>query len=169
MAENKNLQSDIEVLIQRELKAFGHNLDLKLEQYKTNCQLQIEQYRAENSLNLETFKATINAGQNAIKSMVIINGGAAVALLAFVGNIWSNKGNLSGIKGLSWGLLFFVIGVLLAGIVSALTYLAQRAYSENNSKNGNYINNICIACSSFSFICFLIGTVIAFLTFYSNS
>ena len=169
MAENNDLRNDIEVLIQRELKAFGHSLDLKLEQYKADCQLHIEQYRADNDENLEMSKATINAGQNAIKSMVVINGGAAVAMLAFIGNIWSTGKNLQGVKGLSWGLLFFVLGVLLSGIVSALTYLSQRAYAEHNNKTGNCINNVGICCGIFSFVCFLIGTAISFLTFYYTS
>jgi len=34
------------------------------------------------------FKSVIDAGTVALRSATLINGGAAVALLAFIGNIW---------------------------------------------------------------------------------
>ena len=46
-----------------------------------------EQWKHENQANLtiwaEQFKAAVSAGENALKSVILINGGTAVALFAF--------------------------------------------------------------------------------------
>ncbi|SMC72187.1 hypothetical protein [Sporomusa malonica] len=53
--------------------------ETKLEQERI-----LAKYNANNQIGL----ALITMGQNALKSATLINGGAAITLLAFVGNIW---------------------------------------------------------------------------------
>lgn len=77
--------------------------------------------------NPETTKAykVIEAGQLVQKFTVLINGGASVAILAFIGNVWS-PGNIAPLTiiFLSIGLAAFSLGVL-SGAKSALdNYLA---------------------------------------------
>jgi hypothetical protein len=53
----------------------------------------LAQFKAQNTTNLtgwvENFRSVISYGQLAIKSAMLENGGAAVAVLAFIGNLWS--------------------------------------------------------------------------------
>jgi hypothetical protein len=79
--------------------------------------------------NQEMFKSVISAGQVALRSVILINGGAAVALLAFIGSIWdkSTIDNLT-IKKLLISMAGFVLGVLLGGVAASLTYLVQLLY-----------------------------------------
>jgi hypothetical protein len=49
-------------------------------------------YAAQIAANLELFKSVISTANIAIKSLITINGGAAVALLAFVGHLLSTGG-----------------------------------------------------------------------------
>ena len=61
------------------------------------------------------------AGKGTIKTALVINGGAAIALLAFVGNIFSNGPSNVEIEHLTDGFIFFSYGVLIAA-VSALSF-----------------------------------------------
>ena len=71
------------------------------------------------------FHAVITIGQGALKSGALINGGACVALLAFIGNIITKEPSM--ISGLSTALLIFGGGLLFAAISSGTTYLAQES------------------------------------------
>jgi hypothetical protein len=57
-----------------------------LARYQAELQLSIEQRRGNHAAQLEGFKSVITAGQNAIRSSFLLNGGAAVAILAFIGH-----------------------------------------------------------------------------------
>ena len=78
---------------------------------------------------LEMLRATLATSQSALKSALLINGGAAVALLAFVGSIW-NSANKAALPLVADALLYFVYGVLSAAIASGAAYLAQAGYGR---------------------------------------
>lgn len=61
-----------------------------------------------------------DAMREGVKALVLMNGGGAVALLAFLQAIWSKEPAL--IKYVLWGLGFLVIGVALAGLVHFFRY-----------------------------------------------
>lgn len=64
-----------------------------VEQYKATLAINLEQHKDHlkyaNEFKIEAFKATIGFAQTAIRGLVLINGGAAVALLTFLANVWS--------------------------------------------------------------------------------
>ena len=70
---------------------------------------------------VELFRSVIEHGRDALKAAILINGAAAVALLAFIGKIWSMKNSLSTADPLAYALLVFGSGVLFAGVSSAFT------------------------------------------------
>ena len=82
---------------------------------KTNNR-DFEQWKLENQANLtiwaEQFKAAVSAGENALKSVILINGGAAIALLAFVGSIWDKSANDIDVNKLLISMVIFVAGTL---------------------------------------------------------
>jgi hypothetical protein len=71
---------------------------------------------------IETFKSLINISLAGLKLLALLNGGAAVALLAFIGNV-SGKG-LS-IPDMRLPMGFFLGGLVFCGIAFLLSYLTQ--------------------------------------------
>jgi hypothetical protein len=71
------------------------------------------------------FESVISFASNTLKSALMINGGASVALLAFLGTQKPTNPRIA-----ASALLFFSIGVLLAALGCATSYLAQYYYAE---------------------------------------
>lgn len=85
---------------------------------------------------LEMLRATISASHLAIKSALIINGGAAVAFLAFLGGSWSRFPS-QGVKAqFAFALESFIWGVLAIGLGSCVAYLCQAAFGGEFGKGG---------------------------------
>jgi len=139
----------------------------EMEVWKINAPL-------ESAKSLEMFKAVLETGQTAIKSATLINGGAAVALLAFLGSSSTSKdaGLINNLHILNYALIAFVVGVAFAGITSGLRYISQAIYSEVMETGkwrawGNCIRNAAIFFGCLSFITFLAGSGIAARAFCS--
>jgi len=98
-----------------------------LEEYKAKVQSGLEHYRAVQQHRLEVFKIVTNAGQAALKSAILINGGGSVAILAFIGNIFKTVDpiNASLVHSLGVSLRMFAIGTLCAAMAAGGTYLVQ--------------------------------------------
>lgn len=99
-----------------------------IERLKAHLQSNVEIQKYNHSADLEMFKSIIETGQNALKAFVLLNGGAAVALLAFIGKL-AEVSRLH-IPLFAAPLKFFVIGAFLSVASSGLTYLTQVMYSE---------------------------------------
>jgi hypothetical protein len=94
-------------------------------------------YSAKTQHSLEMVKAVIETGKSALDALLIVNGGAAVALLGVMSNLAGREGGASLARYLSLPLLQFGVGVLLGVIGFGLRYLSQAAYSESTeSKDG---------------------------------
>ena len=147
--------------------------DVDLECHKACLQVAIEQEKdtivsrqdtrrarlaAENASDLEMFRSVITATQSAIRSSLILNGGAALALLAFIGHLATIKsGN---IESFATVLLWFTAGALAITIVSGFTYLSQMLYStekDSIQKWGDRLKYFCIVLAISSYGCFIIG------------
>ncbi len=93
--------------------------------------IRFEEWRHRTALahesQLQTVKATLEAGQSALRSTILINGGAAAALLAFLGNVLTKETravNVS-IAGMRWALQLFVLGVFCSAAASAWRYFSS--------------------------------------------
>lgn len=124
--------------------------DIQMELLKAGNQSSLEVMKLNHASELEAFRSVIAVGANAAKSFMIINGGAAIALLAFLGNIWNKNSTPEATAAIAGSLLIFCMGVLCSGVCSGFTYLSQ--YCTANSglgekkpwKNAAIITN-CIA------------------------
>jgi hypothetical protein len=110
-----------------------------LEGYKAQLAANIEHHRNLNEINLEMLRGTIATGQSAIKSSLLINGGAAVAVLAFLGNAWSKGLPRNVLTGASYGLSLFVWGVLAAATAAGFTYVSQAGFGDEFGKHSQRI------------------------------
>jgi hypothetical protein len=100
---------------------------------------------------------------------MIINGGAAIALLAFLGNVWNKDSSPDVLSSILGSLLIFCIGVLCSGVCSGFTYLAQYCYatselgSDSKWKMGGDVNNIIAILSGVSsLILFGVGAYVTY-------
>lgn len=123
------------------------------------------------SLRLTFLNSAATLAQSTIKGAMLINGGAAVAVLAFIGNIWSKCNEVP--ESIAWSVASYSGGVLIAGIAMGTAYFTQYYYLENllNEKGANKVKvgkvfrNTSTILIIGSFISFAIGTYLSFVTF----
>jgi hypothetical protein len=129
--------------------------------------------------SIEMFKSVIEAGLNALKSAIIINGGAAVALLAFISGLIekSSRKSIIPISDIAYALFIFVIGAGFAGTASAIRYLCQASYARaleeqlrGNSESrwnslGGALQIASIITGATSFVAFFYGGWLAYVAF----
>lgn len=191
MSENQiisRVKTDLERLKKEGLKEFdidifinyldkvgdenAKNKDIELEMLKLENQAKLNLQQHNLTTYLETFKVTITAGSNAVKALMLLNGGASIAFLAFIGNLWiSGKMNES-IPMLVIALRAFCYGVGLAVCCSAFTYFCQYLVqlnfekdSQSLSKAAHAMNIVAVLCGIASIILFFRGVHIASVLF----
>jgi len=138
----------------------------QMEKYKAELQLWIKQNEATQASELEMFRSVILAGQNALKTAFMMNGGATVALLAFLGKL--SDQHQDKIAVFSSSLVVFVIGVVAITMASGSTYLSQWFYAGSElwkRKIGFCLNILAIALGLASYGFFIWGTVRAYKAF----
>ena len=74
-------------------------------------------------------KAAIEYAQEAIKAAILINGGGAVAILAFIGEV-AKENSIMEPKNFTASLICFGVGVACAVIASACGYFAHDDYAK---------------------------------------
>jgi hypothetical protein len=77
----------------------------------------------------ETFKSLVSISTEALKSLLLLNGGAIVALLAYLGQSGEARASAHFMRS---PLAFFTVGLLLAALAFCTAYLTQLAlYNED--------------------------------------
>jgi len=95
-------------------------------------------YAAKNQHSIEMLKAVLEAGKSALQSLLIINGGAVVALLGVFSSLAGKNGGDTLARYLSLPLLQFGLGVLVAALGFAFRYFSQACYSDSNAEHDQY-------------------------------
>ncbi len=153
-----------------------HNEDDSLVKQNTQREEAIQQFEydmevwkvkapLENAAALKMFDSVIEAGQTAIKSATLINGGAAVALLAFLGNLLTKEPPLNvifPIQELSLSMLIFFLGVGFSGSATAARYFSQAAYSDEKESCANFFRWVAIILALLSLGAFFYGGILAY-------
>jgi hypothetical protein len=100
---------------------------------KANLDKWLADHKAVADWHNENTKSVISMSQASIALQVTINAGAAVALLAFLGNaINKNAGIVAGL--FSSGLAIFATGVAVAALVSISSYTTQFLYGRESER-----------------------------------
>jgi hypothetical protein len=103
----------------------------------------------------------------AIKGLTLVNGGAVVALLALVAQIWKagDPHLQSVLVNLTPALAAFVTGLWLAILASGAGYFAQLLFRRENA-SGRFWRWVAIVCGVVScFLCFPLGSYYALRAF----
>jgi len=79
--------------------------------------------------SIAMFESVIMTGQTALKSAMLINGGASIALLTFLGQFIARP-VMGGIAPFPEALAYFVGGVLAAAVAQGATHVSQRGYAR---------------------------------------
>jgi hypothetical protein len=121
-----------------------------LEHAKMQHASDLAEYSAKSAAGLELFKSVIETAKVAIQSLIWINGGAAVALLAFIGHLATTPNVRVPIGSFALPLLCFVIGVWSAALFAASISLGQKLYSERwpRCANASVVASIIFGLSS---------------------
>ena len=101
-------------------------------QYERNMRAAERAHDLANDLGMRMNEASARDAQEAIKIALLINGGAAVVILAFIAGIVGRTNiSLSDLRSVAHSLFWFAGGIVLAGITAACAYVANSLYSAN--------------------------------------
>jgi hypothetical protein len=95
------------------------------------------------------------AALGAIKSVMLLNGGGALAMLAFIAYVAESRP--FNIPVLAPTLLPFAFGTFAGGLTYGGRYAAQYCYAQDQMTWGNRLTGLCIALGVASYITFLVG------------
>lgn len=98
----------------------------------------LAQYEFQAQANIEMFKSVLDAGKNAIQALLIINGGAVIAMLGVVSNLAGKPSGDQLARLLALPLLQFGVGVLLAAVCYAVRYFSQEFYSNADTERDRF-------------------------------
>jgi hypothetical protein len=137
---------------------------------KAKHDLEVWKVRAplEHATSLEAIRWAIQAGGDALRALVLINGGAAVALLAFLGNVLTKeptKGTTFSVANMKVAMVTFVFGVGFGGVSYAGRYLTQFTSSLGRHKLAYVFNSVAIALGLLSLAAFFRGGLWAYWSF----
>lgn len=107
-----------------------------------------------------SFDATIKYSEAAIRGLFLLNGGACLALLTFIGSLANKEQIIGADLDFSRALILFAIGALLAVLVSAASYISQGHDSKNNAIAFNLWRGFSIFIYLVSVLLFLLGVYI---------
>ena len=99
--------------------------DSGLEVWKAQVQSEIEGWKYQRAFSLQWDRGAFEFAAIAVRSVILVNGGAAVALLAFLAHLWTSPGNYAlVIQSAFTSLSEFVVGVTSGVIASLVGYAA---------------------------------------------
>jgi hypothetical protein len=138
----------------------------------------LAEYEARNATALELLKSVITTAGVAIRSLILINGGAAVALLTFIGHLATSETDGLAIHAFALPLACFVFGVLAAALFAGFVAAGQKLYAEEFNKRIQndarhrrlqWFANACVLISIVSGLCslaaFTRGSYLAYVVF----
>ena len=117
---------------------------------------------------LETYKSLVTLSIEGFKFSALINGGAAVALLAYLGNV---SGKITLLPDMRCPMLAFLVGLALCGFAMLSAYLSQLkllneiGFSEKPVIHHSWFLWGAIGLFAFSLFAFGVGSWLAVIRF----
>ncbi len=107
--------------------------------------------------HLAMIRGQIDFALLALKSIIFVNGAAAVALLAFLGQIWGKEGATGVAAAAGWSLGWFVTGTACGVAAAAFAYFAQTLYRERSERLGAIARWVTIVFGTACVVAFALG------------
>jgi hypothetical protein len=136
--------------------------DLLIADFNAKHQSAVEEYKEGRAEWRELFKAVISNGQATIRLLATINGGGSLALLAFIGKVWSDSFSQSHMgQNVTYALLFLCIGLGISAFTQGLAYVGQHFFTYGNEKVGNALQVVTGLFGILSLVSFFTGVLMA--------
>lgn len=107
--------------------------------------------------HLAMFHGQMEFAVLALKSIVLVNGAAAVALLAFLAQIWGKKSATAVAAAAGSSLGWFVFGTACGVAAAAFSYFAQTLYRERSRRWGAVARWVAIGLGTAGLVAFALG------------
>jgi len=131
-----------------------------LAHYDAQHQANLAEYNARHADSLALLQSALTGATDAIKAALIINGGAALAILAYLGNSHSTP-----TRTLASSLAWFTAGIIVAAFCSGGYYLTQYHYAQRKEVMGNCLRWVTAVLVVISFLAFAGGAYTAYRGF----
>lgn len=139
--------------------------EARMEHFRAKLTNWIEDHKRHHEWNVEMFRSVIQSGLGALRTCLLINGGAAVALLAFAGHIAGSEVAGVPMAAVAKAMGGYVAGVVAGGLASGVTYLAQWFFADDWEKTGFALNITAIVLGLGSIALFGFGSYLAYRVF----
>ncbi len=106
--------------------------------------------------------------EQGLKALLLLNGGGAVALLAFLQAIWIKEAMLALVPWIVTAILSLILGAATAGAVHFLRYMASMTYQKEGADEGRKMTRVHGLATIFSFVLFLVGMGIVVFGAFRN-
>ncbi len=106
--------------------------------------------------------------EQGLKALLLLNGGGAVALLAFLQAIWIKEAMLALVPWIVTAILSLVLGAATEGAVHFLRYMASMTYQKEGADEGRKMTRVHGWVTIFSFAFFLVGMGIVVFGAFRN-
>lgn len=106
---------------------------VQLEYYKAQLSIHGDSLQRDHEWSIKQYEIVLSSASMALKTGMLLSGGAAIAMMSFASNMVTKKSDLApAIGGISDSVVAFFIAVFLAAFATAGTYFAQYCYSQKN-------------------------------------
>ena len=106
---------------------------VQLEYYKAQLSIHGDSLQRDHEWSIKQYEIVLSSASMALKTGMLLSGGAAIAMMSFASNIVTKKSDFAAaIGGISDSVVAFFIAVFLAAFATAGTYFAQYCYSQKN-------------------------------------
>lgn len=143
----------------------GKKLEVDLAMFRAEHERNLAHYSAQQESSRQMWDSVFTYGQAALKSAILVNGGAAAGLLAFIGNIWSKGINPLAVEDLTHAILAFALGVLAAAFGTGTTYVTQYGYCCNWKVLARIFHVLTVIVVIGSYVLFFVGSHASYSAF----
>lgn len=125
--------------LHRDLENHRASLNQALEAWREQLVRQRHEWLHQLDQSLRMFGAAIDFAVLAIRSLIIVNGGAIIGILTFAGNLWgrSSPAAKATAEAIAPAMLWFVVGLSAALLCAGLSYIAQTLFVELSKEAGD--------------------------------
>lgn len=104
--------------------------------------------------SVKKYDTVVSSGQSALRALLAMNGGATLAFLTFIGQLWE-KGTLprDSVQLLVGALQFFIYGTFLVVFAYGTIFLTNCLSSEGWEKSSNWMFGLTVACGFVAIVC----------------
>ena len=122
-----------------------------------------EMYKYECESHERATETAINFGNKLMNSLLLLNGGAATAIITFCSGYNGMR------KDFSSSLLTFGLGILFTVLTILSAYIAQSLWLKYNKIGCNIFRKISVSLGGISFACLIVGILLAYGAFAGKS